>query len=85
MVIYRGLGISLPSAMEREKPLMDLSGSGTRDSERRTFMARCCANCQWCSDDMICENDDSWMYKTSAGNCCPFWENYDADMWEEDE
>lgn len=39
-----------------------------------------CGTCQWW-DNGVCLNYDSDMYQTGEVNTCPFWENYDWEMY----
>lgn len=48
-------------------------------------MTKCCATCQWLDNTGVCNNDSSGIFQTGEYNSCPFWENYDVEMWGEDD
>lgn len=49
-------------------------------------MVKTCGTCQWWDKNGVCINDEADMYQTGAKNSCPRWENYDYEMFcEEDD
>lgn len=47
-------------------------------------MNKCCSTCQYWEDG-TCINEESDMYQTGAKNSCPHWENYDYEMFGEED
>ena len=49
-------------------------------------MTKTCGTCQWWDDNGVCNNDVAGIYQTGEHATCPFWENYEEEMWgDEDE
>lgn len=44
-------------------------------------MIKTCGTCQWRDDNGVCNNDAAVVFQTGEHNNCPFWENYDVEMW----
>lgn len=49
----------------------------------RESMIKTCGTCQWWDDNGVCNNDAAVVFQTGEHNNCPFWENYDEEMWGE--
>ena len=49
----------------------------------RESMIKTCGTCQWWDDKGVCNNDAAVVFQTGEHNNCPFWENYDEEMWGE--
>ena len=47
----------------------------------RQAMIKTCGTCQWWDDNGVCNNDAAVVFQTGEHNNCPFWENYDVEMW----
>lgn len=45
-------------------------------------MTKTCGSCQWW-DDGVCQNDDSGILQPGEHGTCPFWEDYEEEMWGE--
>ena len=51
----------------------------------RQAMIKTCGTCQWWDDNGVCNNDSAEVFQTGEHNNCPFWENYDEEMWGDDD
>ena len=52
--------------------------------KRRPTMTKTCGACQWW-DDGVCQNDDSSILQSGEHGTCPFWEDYEEEMWGDDD
>lgn len=48
-------------------------------------MIKTCGTCQWWDDNGACNNDAAVVFQTGEHNNCPLWENYDEEMWGDDD
>lgn len=48
-------------------------------------MKKICGTCDWRDDNGVCNNDAAGIYQTGESNTCPLWENYDHEMYGDEE
>ena len=75
----------LKNAVKKEMHDVILTKLDDEFSAIGTTMIKTYGTCRWWDDNGVCNNDAAGIFQSGVNGSCPFWENDDEKMWDDEE